>query len=159
MLNKLVVSAVTASFVLSASLLASSEYIPNLNDELSYNKQMINGYKETIKKLEKRDKYLLKVKSDNPQLYVSKPLYENRKDEYIYRIKLNGAKSKNLNFTVKNHIVQLEMNLKTQRNDKNGYYSSTQAFYQEFTIPKNVDETKITNKIDGDYFEIIMPKK
>jgi HSP20 family molecular chaperone IbpA len=159
MLNKLLISSAAASIMLSTSLFASSEFIQNLDDEFSYNQQMIKEYKSTITKLEQRNKYLTKVKSENPKLYVSKPLYENKKSEYIYRVKLNGAEAKHLNFTIKNHTVQLEMNLKTEKNDENGYYSSSQEFYQEFSIPKDVKESKIKNKVDGDYFEIIMPKK
>jgi len=159
MFNKLLMSSAVATALLSASLFASGEYIPDLNNEFSYNQHMIQEYKSTINKLEKRNAYLAKVKSENPKLYASKPLYENRKSEYIYRIKLNGAKAKNLNFTIKNHTVSIEMSLKTERNSKNGYYSNSQDFYQEFTIPKDVQESKISNKIDGDYYEIIMPKK
>ena len=51
------------------------------------------------------------------------------------------------------------MTLKTEKNDKNGYFFSSQNFYQEFTIPSDVKESKIKNRVDGDYFEIIMPKK
>jgi len=158
MLHKILISSVAATLVFTTSLLASSSYIPNLNDELSYNKKIIKEYRETIKKLEKRNKYLAKVKKENPKLYVEKPLYEDKKDKYIYRIKLAGAKAKNLNFKIENHMASVEMYLKTERNDKNGYYSSSQNFYQQFSIPKNVKEEKITNKINGDYFEIVMPK-
>jgi len=159
MLNKLLISSATVAFLLSSSLLAKEQYIPNLNDELSYNQKIIKEYKDTIKKLEKRNSYLSKVKKENPKLYVEKPLYEDTKEAYIYRIKLAGAKAKNMNFTIKNHMASVEMYLKTERNDKNGYYSSSQNFYQQFSIPKNVKEDKITNRVNGDYFEVIMPKK
>ena len=140
-------------------LSASVEYVPNLNEELSHNKEMIQNYKSAIKELEARNKYLKRVKKQNPKLYVTKPLYEDKKHEYIYRVKLNGAKAKNINFTVKNHRVFLDMNLKTEKTDKNGYYFSSQSFYQEFAIPSDVKESRIKNRVDGDYFEIVMPKK
>lgn len=159
MLHKLLISSTAAALLLSSALFAQGEYIPNLNEELSYNQKMLKEYKDTIKKLEKRDSYLTKVKKENPKLYVQKPLYEETKKAYIYRVKLGGARAKNMNFTIKDHVASVEMNLKTERNDKNGYYSSSQNFYQEFSIPKNVKEDKITNKVNGDYFEIIMPKK
>jgi len=159
MLHKLLISSVTATLLVTTSLFASSGYIPNLNDELSYNQKMLKEYKDIITKLEKRNSYLSKVKKENPSLYVQKPLYEDTKEAYIYRIKLAGAKAKNMNFTIKNHIASVEMNLRTERNDKNGYYSSSQNFYQQFSIPKNVKEEKITNRVNGDYFEITMPKK
>jgi len=158
MLNKLFISSITAALLLSSSLLAKGQYIPNLNNELSYNQQIIKEYKDTIKKLEKRDSYLVKVKKENPKLYVQKPLYEETKKAYIYRVKLAGAKAKNMNFTIKDHVASVEMYLKTERNDKNGYYSSSQNFFQQFSIPKNVKENKITDKVNGDYFEITMPK-
>ena len=158
MLEKILLSSIVSSVIFSSALSASN-YIPNLNDELSYNKQMIEKSKKLIKKLEKRNTYLEKLKKENPKLYISKPLYEDLKDKYIYRVKLDGAKAKNLNFTIKNHTIMLEMNLKTEKTDNNGYFMSSQHFYQEFSIPNNVEESKIKNKVDGDYFEIIMPKK
>ena len=159
MLDKFILGSVAAAIVLVTSSFASEAYIPNLNEELSYNKTIIKEYKDTLKKLEKRNKYLEKVKKENPKLYVQKALYEEKKNEYIYRIKLAGAKAKNLNFKIENHMASVEMALKTERHDKNGYYSSSQNFYQQFSIPKNVKEEKITNRVNGDYFEIIMPKK
>ena len=159
MLNKLLISSLTAALLLSSSLMAKDAYIPNLNDEFSYNQKILKEYKDIITKLEKRNSYLAKVRKENPKLYVQKPLYEDTKEAYIYRVKLAGAKSKNMNFTIKNHVASVEMNLKIERNDKNGYYSSSQNFYQQFSIPKNVKEEKITNRVDGDYFEITMPKK
>lgn len=56
-------------------------------------------------------------------------------------------------------MLALDMNIKTTRNDKDGYFESSRSFYQEYTIPKDVDESKITNYMDGDYFVIKMPKK
>lgn len=159
MLHKLLLSSITATLLLSTAINAQEQYIPNLNDELSYNQKMIKEYKTIIEKLEKRNTYLGKIKKENPDLYVQKPLYEDTKEAYIYRIKLAGAKAKNMNFTIKDHIASVEMYLKTERNDKNGYYSSSQNFYEQFAIPKNVKEDKITNKVNGDYFEIIMPKE
>ena len=158
MLNKVLLSSVVSMFLFGSGL-SASDYVSNLNEELLYNKNLIKESKAIIKKLEKRNKYLLGLKKKNPNLYISKPLYENTKENYIYRIKLEGAKAKNLNFTIKNHKIFLEMNLKTEKNDKNGYYLSSQNFYQEFSIPSDVKESKIKNRVDGDYFEIIMPKK
>lgn len=159
MLNKLFISSIAATLLLSSSLFAKEQYIPNLNDELSYNQKIVKEYKDIIKKLEERNSYLSKVKKENPKLYLQKLLYEDTKEAYIYRVKLAGAKAKNMNFTIKNHVASVEMYLKTERNDKNGYFSSSQNFYQQFSIPKNVQEEKITNRVDGDYFEITMPKK
>ncbi len=159
MFNKFVLSSVAASVLFSSSLLAAHPYVPNLNEELSYNKSIIKEYQDTIAKLKKRNAFLEKVKKENPKLYVKKPLYEEKKDKYIYRIKLAGAKAKNLNFTIKDHMASVEMALKTERHDKNGYFSSSQNFYQQFSIPKDVKEEKITDRVNGDYFEIIMPKK
>lgn len=159
MKTKLIMSSVVVALLGVTSLVASSTFIPNLNEELAYNQKMLKEYKESIEKLEKRNSYLEKIKNENPKLYVKKPLYEETKDAYIYRIKLAGAEAKNMNVSVKNHLMSVGMSLKTERNDKNGYYMSTREFYQQFTLPQDIEESKITNKMDGDYFEIIIPKK
>lgn len=159
MTNKLMIASIGATILMASTLSASSEYIPNLNEKIAQNTKMIKEYKGYIADLVKENKKFKEIKAKNPKLYVEKPLYEETKKAYIYRIKLNGAKAKNLKFTIKNHIASVEMYLKIERNDSNGYYSSSQNFYQEFTIPKNVEEDNISNKVDGNYFEIIMPKK
>jgi len=155
MLHKLLLT----SLVASASLFASNAYIPNLNAELSHNKQLIKEYKEGIKELEKRNVFLIKTKKDNPKVYEEKASFEETKEAYIQRIKLNGAEAKNINFKIQKHMLELEMNIKTTRNDKNGYYQSSRSFFQEYSIPKNVKESEITTYIDGDYFVVKMPKK
>ncbi len=160
MKRKMIISSVLVTLLASVTLFASkSPYVPYLNEELEHNKMAIKEYKESIKELEKRNAYLEKLKKQNPKLYVKKPLFEEKKDKYIYRVKLEGAKAKNMNMTIKDHIISLEMSLKTERSDKNGYYMSSRSFYQQFSIPKDVNEKKITNRVDGDYFEIVMPKK
>ncbi len=153
MLNKLLIGSVVMS-----SFLISAEYIGNLNEKIEYNKQSIQQYKKAIEKLEERNKHLVEIKNKNPQLYIKKPLYENNETEYIYRIKLNGAEAKTLNFTIENHIASIEMSLKVERNTSQGYYSSSRSFYKSFIIPKDVNESSITNTMNGDYFEIVMPK-
>ena len=155
MLKKILLS----SSILSVSLFASSAFIPNLNQELKDNQELIKNHKNNIKKLEKRNKVLLKAKKEDPKLYESKPLYENAKKAYIYRIRLNGADIKNINFTIKDKILSIQMDIKTTRNDKNGYFESSRFFYQEYSIPKNVQESKISHKKIGNYYVITMPKK
>jgi len=147
------------SLLTCASLFASSTYVPNLNAELQHNTKLIKEYKQGIQQLIERNKFLKKQKKKNPKLYENKALFQETKKAYIQRIKLNGAEAQNLNFKIQNHIITLQMNMKTTRNDKNGYYQSTQSFYQEYSIPKDVQESKITNYKDGDYFVIKMPKK
>lgn len=155
MLQKLLVT----SLFVGATLFASSTYIPNLNSELQRNTRIIQEYEKGIKQLKERNKFLVEQKKNNPKLYESKPLFEETKRAYIQRIKLNGAEAKNLNFKIQNHMVAIDMNIKTTRNDKDGYFESSRSFYQEYAIPKDVQESKITNYIDGDYFVIKMPKK
>ena len=159
MKKSIILSSIVASALVATSLLASTNFLPNLNEELSYNKEMLKKYRASIEKLEKRNAYLEKLKKEHPKLYVKKALYEDLKDKYIYRIKLDGAEAKNMSVQVKNHIMSVSMNLKVERNDESGYYMSAREFYQQFTIPKDVEESKISNSVDGDYFEIIMPKK
>jgi HSP20 family molecular chaperone IbpA len=155
MLHKLLLT----SLVASASLFASSTYIPNLNAELAHNKQLIKEYKEGIKELEKRDTFLISAKKSSPKLYEEKAPFEETKTAYIQRIKLDGAEAKDISFKIEKHMLSLEMNIKRTRNDKDGYYQSSRSFFQEYSIPKNVKESKITTYVDGDYFVIKMPKK
>jgi len=159
MLSKLLVSSLLVSVTLSSTLLASSSFIPNLNEELTHNKELIKEYKNSLNTLAKRDKFLNSVKAKHPKLYAYKPLYEDTKSDFIYRIKLNGAEAKNVNFKIQNHMIGVDMNIKVTRNDKSGYYESSQSFYEDYSIPKNVKESKITHYIDGDYFVIKMPKQ
>ena len=88
-----------------------------------------------------------------------KELYEVTKDSYVYRIKLNGAKADKISFTIKNHYLSIEMNIKTEEKTDSSYYASSRYFSQMYSIPKNVDESKIKHEVDGDYFVITMPKK
>jgi len=155
MLQKLLLT----SLVTSVSLLASSAYVPNLNAELVHNKHLIKEYKAGIVELEKRNTFLLSTKKNNPKLYEQKALFEDTKEAYIQRVKLNGAEAKNINFKIEKHMLSLQMSIKTTRNDKNGYYQSSRSFFQEYSIPKSVEESKITTYVDGDYFVIKMPKK
>ena len=147
------------SLFAGATLLSAANYIPNLNEELAHNKQLLKEYKEGIKQLEKRNAFLVKAKKSDPKLYEEKPLFEETKTAYIQRIKLGGAKAKNINFKVEKHVATISMNIKIERKDKNGYYQSSRSFYQEYQIPKNVKESEIKNYVDGDYFVIKMPKK
>lgn len=155
MIRKLLVTSLLAG----ATLFASSTYVPNLNSELKRNTQLIKEYEKGIKELKARNEFLQEQKKKNPKLYVSKPFFEETKKAYIQRIKLNGAEAQNLKFKIQNHMITVQMNMKTTRDDKNGYFQSSESFYQEYAIPKDVQESKITNYKDGDYFTIKMPKK
>ncbi len=159
MLKKTLLSGLVASLVFTTSSFSFGDFILDLNDELQANQELIKEYKARITKLEKRNKYLLAQKAKNPKLYEKKPLYEETKNSYIYRVKLNGAQAKNVSFTIKDHILSIEMNIKTEHKDKNSYYASSRYFFQSYSIPKGVDEEKISHKVEGDYFTIIMPKK
>ena len=92
-------------------------------------------------------------------MYVKKDLYEETKEAYIHRIKLNGAEANKISFTIKNHYLSIEMNIKTEEKTDSSYYSSSRYFSQVYSIPKNVEESKVRHEVDGDYFVIIMPKK
>jgi HSP20 family molecular chaperone IbpA len=159
MLSKKISVSLIASAVLSTSMFAFGSFFLNLDDEVQRNTQLIKEYKVSIKELEKRNKYLLDEKAKNPKLYEKKPLYEETKDAYIYRLKLNGSEAKNISFTIKNHNLSIEMNIKTEEKTEGSYYASSRYFYQSYSIPSNVDESKIKHEIDGDYFVVKMPKK
>jgi uncharacterized membrane protein len=82
------VSVVALSLLMSASVEAFSLFSVDINQEIEHNKQLIERYEKSIEKLKEQNKYMLKEKAKNPQLYVKKPLYEDLKDKYVYRIKL-----------------------------------------------------------------------
>lgn len=158
MFNKrLIISSVVVT-ALSTSMFAFG-FTLDLNEELQRNTKLIEDYKSSIKTLEKRNKFLLEKKAKNPKLYEKKALYEETKESYIHRIKLNGAKAKNINFTIKDHYLSIEMNIKTEEKSEGSYYASSKYFFQSYNIPSSVDESKIKHEIDGDYFVIVMPKK
>jgi len=156
---KKIIPVLVSSLLLGASLEAFSLFNVDINQEIEQNKHLIEKYEKSIKKLKELNKYMLEEKAKNPQLYVKKPLYEELKDKYIYRIKLNGAKTNALNFMVKDNIVSVKMDMKKEEKNENGYFYSSQQFSSSYTIPKNVQQNKIEHKVEGDYFTIIMPKK
>jgi len=158
-MKKYIISALASSLLLGASLEAFSLFSIDINQEIEHNKRLIQRYEESIKKLKEQNRYMLEEKAKNPQLYVKKPLYEDLKDKYIYRIKLNGAKADALNFMVKDSVVSVKMDMKKEERGENGYFYSSQQFSSSYSIPENVQQNKIKHKVDGDYFTIIMPKK
>ncbi len=159
MMKKTVLSALVATLLTPMALFGAVQIVPNLNQELVHNKLLVKEYKQELSDLQKRNTFLEEQKAKHPKLYEVKPLYEETKHAYINRVKLNGAAAKNLNFTIKDHMVTLEMQMKTERKDKSGFYSSSQYFYQSYPVPKDVNEEKIKHSVDGDYFVITMPKK
>lgn len=159
MLRKTLLLSIVTSIALNTSIYAFGSFSLNLNDELERNKAIIQDYKDGIKALEERNKFLLDKKAKNPHLYVQKVLYEETKDSYIHRIKLNGAEANKISFTIKDHYLSIEMNIKNEEKTENSYYASSRYFSQVYSIPSNVDESKIKHEVDGDYFVILMPKK
>jgi len=158
-MKKYIIPLLASSLLLGASLEAFSLFNIDINQEIEQNKQLIKRYEKSIKKLKEKNKFMLEEKAKNPQLYVKKPLYEDLKDKYIYRIKLNGAEADALNFMVKDGVVSVKMDMKKEEKNENGYFYSSQQFSSSYTIPKNVQQNKIEHKVEGDYFTIIMPKK
>lgn len=159
MLQKTLLVSVVTSLALSTSIYAFGGFTLNLNDELKRNDALIKEYKDGIKSLEERNKFLLDKKAKNPKLYVKKSLYEETKDTYIHRVKLNGAQANKVSFTIRDHYLSIEMNIKNEEKTDNSYYASSRYFSQAYAIPKNVDESKIKHEVDGDYFVVVMPKK
>ena len=159
MLQKPLLLSVVTSLAVSTSIYAFGGFTLNLNDELKRNDVLIKEYKDGIKSLEERNKFLLEKKEKNPKLYVKKPLYEETKDAYIHRVKLNGAEANKISFTIRDHYLSIEMNIKNEEKTDKSYYASSRYFSQLYSIPNNVDESKIKHEVDGDYFVIVMPKK
>jgi len=158
-MKKYIIPVLASSLLLGASLEAFSLFSVDINQEIQQNKRLIQKYEKSIKKLKEQNKYMLEEKAKNPQLYVKKPLYEDLKDKYIYRIKLNGAKADALNFMVKDDVASVKMDMKKEEKNENGYFYSSKQFSSSYSIPENVKQNKIEHKVEGDYFTIIMPKK
>ena len=158
-MTKLLTTSLLAGLLLSSSVQAFGLFHGDINQQIEYNQQRVKEYQKAIKQLEKEIKYLKTEKAKNPELYVKKPLFEDLKDRYLYRIKLNGAKMDALNFVIKDNSISISMNIKNEQKDSQGYFFSSRHFARSFTIPANVDQEKITNRMDGDYFLIEMPKK
>jgi len=158
-MKKLIVSTAVASLVLGASLQAFSLFDIDVDKQVQSNNMLIKKYESVIEKLKKENQHLLDQKAKHPELFVKKPLFEDLKDKYIYRIKLNGAKANKLNFMVKDDVISVEMDMKKEEKSDNGYFYSSQYFGTSYSIPKDVDQEKISHKVEGDYFTIIMPKK
>lgn len=158
-MTKLLTTTLLTAILVSSSLQANGLFYGDINQQIKYDEQRIKEYKNAIKKLEKEIKHLKAEKAKNPELYVKKPLFEDLKDKYLYRIKLNGAKTDSLDFVIKDNMVSISMNIKTEQKDDQSYYFSSRHFARSFTIPKSVNQEKITNRMDGDYFLIEMPKK
>lgn len=158
-MKKMILSTTVASLLLGASLQAFSLFDIDLDKKLEYNKARIAEYKSAIKKLEDENKYIKDNKAKHPELYVKKPLYEDKKDKYIYRIKLNGSKADKLNFMVKDDVVSVNMDMKREEKSDSGYFYSSQYFSTSYSIPKDVKQDKIKHSVEGDYFTITMPKK
>jgi HSP20 family molecular chaperone IbpA len=158
-MKTLVSKSVIAVLIAGSALNAFGLFEMDIDGKIQSNKSLIKEYEERIKYLKDENKYLNDEKAKNPSLYIKKPLYEDLKDKYIYRVKLNGAKTDKLNFIIKDNIVSIDMNMKSEQKDKSGYFYSSKYFSNSFSVPSGVEQEKIMHKIDGDYFEIIMPKK
>ncbi|MBC8237518.1 MAG: Hsp20/alpha crystallin family protein [Helicobacteraceae bacterium] len=158
-MKTLVASSLIATLILSGSLHAFGMFDIDIDKKIQRNANLIKEYESRIKQLEERNKYLRDEKAKNPALYVKKPLYEDLKDKYIHRIKLNGAQTDKINFMIKDDVVSLNMNMKNEEKSQDAYFYNSFYFSRSFSIPNDVAQDKISHKIDGDYFEIIMPKK
>jgi len=158
-MKKFISVSALSSVILASSLHAFGLFDIDINQKIKHNNQMITEYRAAISKLEKQNQQMQNEIAKNPQLYIKKPLYENTKEMYIYRIKLNGAKADALNFLIKDHIASIKMDMKHEEKSDNGYFYSSQYFSTSYQIPQDVQEDKITHKVDGDYFVIKMPKK
>ena len=158
-MKTLVTKPIIAMIITGSALNAFSLFDMDIDKKIQSNTNLIKEYEKRIKDLKDENIYLKNEKAKNPSLYIKKPLYEDLKDKYIYRVKLNGAKADKLNFIIKDNVVSIDMNMKSEQKDKNGYFYSSKYFSNSFSIPMGVVQEKITHKIDGDYFEIIMPKK
>lgn len=158
-MKKLISGSAITALVLTGSLQAFGVFSVDINKEIDRNNALIKQYEEYISKLKKENKYMMEKSSKHPELFVKKPLYEDLKDKYIYRIKLNGAKADALNFMIKDDMITINMNMKQEEKSDYGYFYNSRYFSTSYSIPKDVVQDKITHKVEGDYFTVEMPKK
>lgn len=158
-MKKLVVTSCISTLIVSSALNAYGLFDIDIDKKIQANTNLIKEYENRIEKLQEQNKFFKEKKAKNPELYVKKPLHEELKDKYIYRIKLNGAQTDKLNFMIKDNVISLNMNMKNEEKSEYGYFYNSYHFTRSYSIPKNVAQDKISHQIDGDYFEIIMPKK
>lgn len=147
------------SLLLSGHLYAFGLFDIDINQKIKNNEYSIAQYEDAIKTLKNENKTLLDELNKHPELYVKKPLYEDLQDKYIHRIKLNGAKADKLNFTIKDNMISIVMNMQSENKSDSGYYYNSQYFQTAYTIPNDVAQDKISHSVDGDYFVVEMPKK
>ena len=158
-MKNLVTTSLIGALMASTALNGFAMFDIDIDKKIQTNTKIIQEYESRIKYLQEENKQLIEEKAKNPALYVKKPLYEDLKDKYIYRVKLGGAQTDKLNFMIKDDVVSLNMNMKNEQKSQNGYFYNSYYFSTSYAIPKDVAQDKITHQIDGDYFEIIMPKK
>ena len=158
-MKKLISLSAVSALMLAGSLNAFGLFDVDIDQSIKHNNELIKEYRTAIDKLEKQNKYMMDEKAKHPELYVKKPLYENLKDKYIYRIKLDGASPDAVSFMIKDNVASVQMNMKREQKSDNGYYYSSQYFSTSYAIGDDVVQDKITHKVDGDYFVIEMPKK
>ncbi len=158
-MKKLILISTLSSLILGGSLYAYGLFDVDLHQKIQYNKKLISQYEEAIKELKSENKQLADEVKKHPELYVKKPLYEDLKDKYIYRVKLNGAKADKLNLTIKDNMLSIVMDMKSETKSDKGYYFNSQHFSTAYNIPQDVIQDKISHHIDGDYFVVEMPKK
>ena len=148
-----------SGLLLATSVSAFGLFSTDITTKIEENKILIKKYEAAIKKLQDENVYMIDEKKKHPELYVQKPLFEENDKEYIYRIKLNGAKAEALSFVIKDHMVSVNMDMKQEKKSDQGYYYSSRYFSTSYGVPDDVLEDKIEHKVDGDYFVIEMPKK
>lgn len=157
-MKKFVLLSAVSALVLSSSIYAYGLFDIDIDEKLKHNNAMIKKYEKRIQALKDENKYINDEKAKNPALYVKKPLYENLDDKYIYRIKLNGASTDKLNFMIKNNMVSIMMDMKSEEKSERGYFYNSRHFSTAYSIPKDVAQDKITHQTEGDYFVVEMPK-
>jgi len=158
-MKKLIILPIISAFMLGSSVYAYGLYDIDINEKLKYNNALIKKYEKKIESLKAENKYINDEKAKNPKLYEKKALYENLNDKYVYRVKLNGAEADKLNFMIKDNVVSISMDMKTEEKSDKGYFYSSRYFSTAYSIPADVEQDKISHQVSGDYFEVLMPKK
>ena len=84
------------------------------------------------------------------------------KNAYYVEAELAGYKEEDVKIDVENHVLHLASEKKSEANNNKKYILRERGyvkFDRSFSLPENVDESKIEAKFEGGILTITLPKK
>jgi len=84
-------------------------------------------------------------------------------DKYILTFEVAGVEKKELKVSIKNHILTIEGERKSSKENKKDNYITQEVFFGTFkrsiNLPQNINEDKLTTKYKNGILTITIPKK